>query len=306
MTKLALIIPCYNESECIDDTIIQLSEIVVNLSDQNLISSDSFILFVDDGSKDDTFFKLSKAKSSIIKIMRLSNNRGHQYALLAGLHFVHNKVDCAISIDADLQDDLTVIGQMIAEFHNGYHIICGVRSNRKSDSMLKRKSASLFYFLMSKLGVNLIKNHADFRLLSNHAISELMKYEEYNLFLRGIFPVINIKLKTIEYTQNKRLKGDSKCNLRKMFSLAIHGITSFSTIPIRIISFLGLLIFVVCILLSVNVLFIYISSKTVPGWASITLPLYFLGGVQMLSLGIIGEYLSKMYQETKRRPHYHI
>lgn len=304
--KLGIIIPCYNEAEMIQDTVEILSQLVESFIRQELINENSFLLFVDDGSKDKTYTYLKEKRSKYTRIIKLTKNQGHQYALLAGIHYIHNKVDCAISIDADLQDDLSVIEQMIQKFGKGYHIVCGVRENRDTDSFFKKQSARIFYSMMRLFGIKLIRDHADFRLLSNHAIEEMQKYKEYNLFLRGIFPAINLKLTTIRYTQRKRQKGKTKYNLKRMLSLAIQGVTSFSTAPIRLITFVGIVIFLICIGFSVNVLYIYTQEKTVPGWASITLPLYFLGGVQMFSLGIIGEYIAKIYKETKRRPHYHI
>lgn len=305
-TKIALVIPCFNEEEAIIDTVNILSNLLKCHIKSKLISPESFLLFVDDGSCDATFSLLKQSKTENIKILKLTANKGHQYALLAGLQYIFNKADCCISIDADLQDDLSVVEKMILKYQEGYHIVCGVRKNRNTDSFFKKITAKFFYKLMYIFGVNLVKNHADFRMLSNVAISELKKYQEYNLFLRGIFMMINLKLTTIEYTQGRRTKGKSKYNLKKMLSLAIHGITSFSTAPIRIITIIGLIIFLICIILSCNVLYVFLMGNSVPGWASITLPLYFLGGIQILSLGILGEYIAKIYKETKGRPHYHI
>jgi len=270
------------------------------------ISQNSFVLFVDDGSSDNTFEILKNFKVECCKIIRLTRNMGHQYALLAGIHYVTGKVDCAISIDADLQDDLNVIGLMVNEYKNGAHIVCGVRDDRGTDRVFKKLSAKMFYKIMKLFGVYLVENHADFRLLSNAALNEIGKYKETNLFLRGLFPLINLKLKTISYSQGIRRFGQSKYSFRKMVSLALKGITSFSSTPIRIITILGIFFFVVTMILSIHVLYVYLIGRTVPGWASITLPMYFLGGIQLLSLGIIGEYISNIYKETKRRPMYHV
>jgi len=304
--KLALVVPCYNESEIILDTLHVLSALLADLILQGTVKEDSFLVFVDDGSSDDTFLQLKENRTKHCRIIKLTRNRGHQYALLAGLRYAHNKADCTVSLDADLQDDLRVVDRMVAKFNEGFHIVCGVRENRDTDPFFKKHSAAAFYALMEAFGVRLVRDHADFRLLSNRAIGELLKYKEYHLFLRGIFPEINLKLATIGYVQRVRKKGKSKYNLRKMLSLALRGTTSFSTAPIRLISVVGLVIFSVCVILSLNVLIVFLRGDAVPGWASITLPLYFLGGVQMLSLGIIGEYIAKIYEETKRRPHYHI
>ena len=304
--KLAIVLPCYNEEEVLPDSIKTLSSLYHALKSGEVIEKNSFILFIDDGSKDNTFHLLKKYKNEFTRVLRLSTNKGHQCALLAGLEYVTDKVDCAISIDADLQDDLEVIPQMINRYRNGAHIVCGVRSNRDTDKFFKRKSAKIFYWLMHKMGIPLIENHADFRLLSNKALIEISRYKESNLFLRGLFPLINLKLETIEYAQKDRLKGHTKYTFHKMISLAISGITSFSSVPIRMITTIGFLLFLITMILSINVLVVYMQGNVIPGWASITLPMYFLGGIQLLSLGIIGEYIAKIYKETKRRPPYHI
>ncbi|HEX8020637.1 glycosyltransferase family 2 protein [Mucilaginibacter sp.] len=304
--KLAIISPCYNEEDILPDTIPTLCRLLNMLIEEKCIDKQSYIVFIDDGSLDKTYQILKENTSPQIKALKLSTNKGHQYALLAGLHFTTNKVDCVISIDADLQDDLNVIPQMIKQYENGAHIVCGVRTNRDTDTFFKRKTARIFYHFMHQMGVTLIENHADFRLLSNKALIEILKYKESNLFLRGLFPLINMRLETIEYTQKDRKKGQTKYGLRKMMSLAISGITSFSSAPIRMITGIGLLLFLVTMALSFHVLVVYVKGDVVPGWASISLPMYFLGGVQLLSLGIIGEYVAKIYKETKRRPYYHI
>lgn len=304
--KLALVLPCYNEEENIIYTVRALTSLYEDLIRGDKINSRSYMIFVDDGSRDRTFDLLRENKNQYIVALKLSTNKGHQYALLAGLQYAADKADCVISIDADLQDDLTVIEKMILRYRNGAHIVCGVRTNRETDSFFKRKSAGLFYWLMHRMGIPLIEGHADFRLLSNKALVEISKYKESNLFLRGIFPLINLKLETIGYVVKARERGTSKYTFRKMVSLAIRGITSFTSVPIRIITVLGIILFLFTMALSVNVLIVFLKGKVVPGWASITLPMYFLGGVQLLSLGIIGEYVAKIYMETKRRPFYHI
>lgn len=304
--KLAFIVPCFNEEEILPDTIEALSSLLNRFISNKNIHPDSFIVFIDDGSRDSTFVLLRRHKNNQIRILKLSTNKGHQYALLAGLNYVIDKVDCAVSIDADLQDDLEIIPKMIERYNFGAHIVCGVHENRDTDNFFKKNSAILFYELMHHMGVSVIKNHADFRLLSNKALIEISKYKESNLFLRGLFPLINLKLETIAYTRKVRTKGRTKYNLHKMLSLAINGITSFSSVPIRIITIIGLLLFFTTMLLSINVLVVYVKGDVVPGWASITLPMYFLGGIQLLSLGIIGEYIARIYMETKRRPPYHI
>ncbi|MCS4226919.1 glycosyltransferase involved in cell wall biosynthesis [Sphingobacterium sp. BIGb0165] len=261
---------------------------------------------MDDGSDDDTFIILKEEKKIHTKIIRLAKNSGHQSALLAGIQFVKEEADCIITIDADLQDDLSVIEKMVEEYKSGADIVCGVRENRNCDSSFKRYTARAFYRLMNNFGVKLIENHADFRLLSQFAVKEILKYGESNIFLRGLLTLVTDNVKIICYKQNRRLKGKSKYNIKQMISLATRGITSFTTTPIRIITYLGIFIFFLCLFLSCNVLYVFLTQNTVPGWASITLPLYFLGGVQLLGIGVIGEYIGKIYFEAKKRPHYHI
>lgn len=304
--RLGIVVPCYNEEDALPVTIETLSALLKHLQAQQRISADSFILFVDDGSRDRTFQVLQQLKQDNYRVLKLSNNRGHQFALLAGLQYMTGTVDCTISIDADLQDDLEVIPKMLDLYRDGYHIVCGVRSNRSTDGAFKRMTAWLFYKIMKKMGVTLIENHADFRLLSAKALYEIARYKESNLFLRGIFTVINLRLGTISYTQGVRRQGKTKYHFGKMLSLATRGVTAFSSVPIRLITFLGIAVFLFAMLLSVNVLIVYMRGKVVPGWASITLPMYFFGGLQLLCLGVIGEYVANTYTEAKRRPHYHI
>ncbi len=303
---LGIISPCYNEEALIEDTVHILSGLLKAFIDKKLIQPNSFIVFIDDGSRDNTFKILGSCKNPYYRVIKLTSNRGHQHALLAGLQYVLNKVDCVISIDADLQDDLDVVEQMIIKYTTGFDIICGVRSDRTTDSIFKRISAKIFYRLLQKMKVEVVENHADFRLLSNKALVELDKYKERNLFLRGIFPLIKLPTTTISYIQKSRSKGKTKYNTVKMATLAVNGITSFTNYPIRIITLLGLLVFIVTVILSINVLVVYMQGKSIPGWASIALPLYFLGGVQLLCLGVIGEYIAKTYNEVKQRPLYHI
>lgn len=303
---LSIIVPCYNEQEGIVDTIHILESLISDLKRNEIIATTSFILFVDDGSTDETFEVLRNNKYANQKIIRLTANKGQQFALLAGLDFVKDLVDCAISIDSDLQDDLTVIERMLSAYRMGAGIVCGVRSNRDTDSFFKRRTAKLFYKIMHKMDVPLIENHSEFRLLSKKAIIELSRYKERNIFLRGLLPLINLKIVSISYTQNKRLKGRTKYSFSKLLSLAIRGVTSYSNAPIRLITVIGFILFILTMFQSVYVLVVYLRGNTVPGWASITLPMYFLGGIQLMSIGVIGEYIAKIYIETKQRPLYHI
>ncbi len=303
---LAIVTPCYNEEAIIISTLQRLTSLTEKLIAQQLISPASFIVFVDDGSRDQTLSLIRSHKNEKIKALKLAGNVGHQQALLAGLHYVTNKVDCCVSLDADLQDDPEVIGTMIEEFTKGNHIVYGVRGNRDTDSAYKRGTAELFYKFMLKMGVPLIYNHADFRLVSNQVLNELKKYKEVNLFLRGIFPLMGFPSSKVYYTRKKREAGESKYPFWKMVRFAITGITSFTNYPLKIITALGAMVFFGSLMATAWVLWVVLQGKNVPGWASITLPIYLLGGIQLLAVGILGEYISKIYLETKARPLYHV
>lgn len=306
LPTLALVLPCYNEEEVLGITIPQISDLLKSYIDDNLIASDSFALFVDDGSKDRTWSILAANRSSLIKSIKLSHNVGHQYALMAGLTHVTNKADCCISLDADLQDDITVMKQMILDYKQGSQIVYGVRGSRDTDKTMKSGMAHLFYNLMKQMGVDLIYDHADFRLLSNKVLVELQHYKEVNLFLRGLFPMMGFQSSIVYYDRKERVAGRTKYPFKKMLHLAVDGITSFSNLPLKMITYIGFTVFIASFLISLWVLFQRFYGITVPGWASITLPMYFLGGIQLLALGVIGEYLGKIYMETKARPRYHI
>ncbi len=303
---LALVVPCYNEEEIIISTLHSLTGLIDRYIFANKISPDSFIVLVDDGSKDKTVELATSSKSRKVVVLKLANNVGHQHALLAGLHYVANKADCCVSVDADLQDDIEVIAQMIAFYVAGAQIVYGIRDNRESDTFFKKGTALLFYKLMLKMGVPLVYNHADFRLISKQILNELQKYQEVNLFLRGLFPQMGYTSAQVFYTRKKRMAGESKYPFFKMLKLAVNGITSFTNYPLKIITALGSFIFVGSILTTCWIIVVVIQGNNVPGWASITLPIYFLGGIQLLAIGILGEYISRIYLETKRRPLYHI
>lgn len=303
---LAIVLPCYNEEAIILQTVRTLTHLLDGYKEAGLIAAESFLLFVDDGSRDNTLALLRGAAGRTIRVLRLARNVGHQHALLAGMHHVTGKVDAMISMDADLQDDTSSIKEMIVKYSEGAHIVYGIRSSRESDTAYKRGTALLFYRLMKRMGISLIYNHADYRLLSNTALQEFGKYREVNLFLRGIFPKMGFTSAEVYYDRQTRQAGDSKYPFRKMLSLAVNGITSFSNVPLKLIAWTGFSIFVVTVILSLWVLWVVLRGDAVPGWASITLPIYFLGGIQLLALGILGEYVSKIYMETKQRPRYHI
>jgi len=303
---LAIVTPCFNEEAIIVSTVQTLTALVQGLIQIQLISPVSFIVFVDDGSRDRTISLIRAHKNEKVKILKLAGNVGHQQALLAGLHYATNKVDCCISLDADLQDDTGVIAAMVQEFEKGNQIVYGVRGNRDTDSTYKRATAQLFYKFMLRMGVPLIYNHADFRLVSNQVLIELKKYKEVNLFLRGIFPLMGYRSAQVYYTRKKRAAGRSKYPFWKMVHFAVTGVTSFTNYPLKIIMALGAFVFLGSIAATGWVVWVVLTGRNVPGWASITLPIYLLGGIQLLAVGILGEYISKIYLETKGRPLYHV
>lgn len=303
---LSVVIPCYNEAAGLPVSMDLVSQKINQLCQSNLIHNDSFILFIDDGSKDATWNIISKSASKHVKGLKLSNNVGHQKALIAGLHYVTNKCDCCISIDADLQDDLEVFEPMITSFTKGSQVVYGVRSNRDVDSAFKKKTAQLYYKILKFMKIDVIYNHADFRLAGNNVLIELSRYEETHIFLRGIFPLMGFKSEIVYYQRKDRQQGKTNYSLRKMIRLAIDGITSFSAFPLKLITIIGFIVFTGCIIAIIWVFIVIILGKNIPGWASITLPVYFLGGIQLLALGIIGEYVNKIFEESKKRPLYHI
>lgn len=304
--SLSIVIPCYNESEIFSYCLSSLSSLLNELISRDKICKTSKIIFIDDGSKDDTWnlINLAVKENNFVSGVKLSRNKGHQTALMAGLSVV--TTDISISIDADLQDDISCIPQMIDEYLNGADIVYGVRSDRSTDVFFKRLTANTFYKFMSKLGVEQIENHADFRLLSRRALEALLKYEEQNLYIRGIIPQLGYKSTKVYYSRSERTAGESKYPLKKMLSLAIDGVTSLSVTPLRLVSLLGFSISLISFLMIIYSLFSYFSGNTVSGWASVIIALSFLGGVQMLCLGVIGEYVGKIYLESKKRPKFFI
>lgn len=303
--SLAIVIPCYNEQAVLPEIISKMEKKILALQADNLISDTSVVYLVDDGSRDRTWEIIeSKARETKqFKGIKLSRNYGHQNALLAGLF--NTREDIVISMDADLQDDINVIKEMIIHHCNGAQIVYGVRSERKKDAVFKRMSAVLFYKLLARLGIDIVFNHADFRLMSRRSIEELKAFNEVNLLLRGIVPLIGFEYKTVNYKRNERFAGKSKYSLYKMLSLAWNGILSFSNYPLRLISVSGFMVFLLSFGMSLWVLFIKLfTGSAVPGWASSVLPVFFLGGVQILSIGVIGEYLAKIYMEVKKRPRF--
>lgn len=305
MTALTIVVPCFNEEAVLPQTAGALLGVLDELMRAGKISAASQVCFVDDGSTDRTWALIEEwaGRDGRVHGIKLSRNHGHQKALLAGLMTAPG--DAIVSIDADLQDDTGVIARMVDEFRAGRHVVVGVRIDRSKDTWRKRMFAEAYYRLLRRMGVDLVFNHADFRLLSRRALDALKEYGEVNLFLRGVIPTLGFARSIVTYDRKERVAGESKYTLRKMLSLAVEGITSFSAVPLRMIAALGVIIFFGSLLLSLWVLGIRLFSEdVVPGWASSVLPMYFLGGVQLLSIGILGEYVAKIYMETKRRPRF--
>jgi polyisoprenyl-phosphate glycosyltransferase len=306
-TRLAVVIPCYNEQDVLPETCRRVIALLSRLREAGKIDAASRIYFVDDGSSDATWRIIADFARDGLPVVgiKLSRNLGHQHALLAGL--LSAQGDALVSIDADLQDDLHAIEAMVDRFRDGCDVVYGVRKRRDSDSVGKRLSAAIFYRLMTVLGAGTVSNHADFRLMSRRAIESLRGFREVNLFLRGIVPLIGFRSDVVEYERGTRFAGRSKYGVREMLSLALDAVTSFSVLPLRLVSLLGLTVFVGAIGVTVWALWAALfTDKTIPGWASVVLPMYFLGGVELLALGVIGEYLGKLYLETKARPRYFV
>ena len=305
--RLAIVVPCYNEEEVLPETNRRLLALLTKLQDLQLISVDSSVHYVDDGSKDSTWSLIESLAAIDTRIhgIKLSGNRGHQNALLSGLLTVEG--DAVVSIDADLQDDVSVIEAMVREFVGGAEVVYGVRDSRQTDTTFKRSTALMYYGLMKKMGVDLVHNHADFRLLGRRAIEALRQYGEVNMFLRGIVPLIGYRAATVKYDRAERFAGVSKYPLRKMLTFAAEGVTSFSIVPLRLITLFGFLVSGFSFAMILFIIYGTVVLKAaIPGWASSVVPIYFLGGIQLLSIGILGEYVAKIYLETKHRPRYFI
>ncbi|MDQ0233653.1 glycosyltransferase family 2 protein [Metabacillus malikii] len=303
---LTIVVPCYNEEEVLPESMIQISDMLTNLIEEKIISEDSKVLFVDDGSRDMTWTMIYKEtlKNKHIHGLKLSRNVGHQNALLAGLFAAKTSSDCVISIDADLQDDIYKFKDFIDKYNEGHDIVYGVRRKRDTDSIFKKRTAETFYKLMGKLGVNIIYNHADYRLMSKRAINELEKFEEVNLFLRGIVPLIGFSSTTVYYDRKERLAGTTKYPLKRMLSFAFEGITSFSVTPIRFVLVVGLISFFISLMFGAYFITLKLLGNTETGWTSLITSIWLIGGLQLIAIGLIGEYVGKIYKESKRRPKY--
>lgn len=303
---LILVIPCYNEQEVLPETSARLTKKLQALIDADTVAANSRALLVDDGSRDNTWQLIAQLceQSPLFEGVKLSRNRGHQNALLAGLMSVRGRCDVCISLDADLQDDIDAIDRFLEKYREGCEVVYGVRSSRKQDTFFKRSTALAFYRLMSKMGVDIVYNHADYRLLSARALEALSSFTEVNLFLRGLTPLCGFQSDTVPYERAERFAGESKYPLRKMLAFAVDGITSFSVKPLRLITALGIAVSMISLMMLLYTLISWLTGNVVTGWASTLASIWLIGGIQLLSLGVIGEYIGKIYNETKRRPRF--
>lgn len=305
--KLGIVIPCYNEEEGLSETTKHLQILMTEMIESGDIDINSFICYVDDGSKDDTWKLIEKFKneSSLFKGIKLSRNFGHQNALIAGLMQLKDSASALISMDADLQDDISIVKDFVSKYKEGYEVVCGVRNDRSSDTKFKKITAEFFYKFQSFMGIESISNHADYRLLSKKSLNALSEFKEVNLFLRGIVPLIGFRSCNVYYSRAERFAGETKYPLKKMILFSLDGITSFSIVPLHIIIIIGFTIFLFSFLaiIWVGIEKLFFDS-TIQGWSSVMISIYLLGGIQMMSLGVIGEYLGRNFQEGKKRPRY--
>lgn len=308
MPCVYLVIPCYNEEAVLPETVCRLTKKLNQMIESGHADRESRMLLVDDGSKDGTWGLISRFcdENELVSGIKLAHNRGHQNALLAGLMTAKESCDCAISMDADLQDDVEVLDQFVEKFLEGCDVVYGVRNKRETDTFFKRATAQGFYKFMQLLGVDIVYNHADYRLMSRRALDALSEYRETNLFLRGIVPLIGYRSDYVYYDRHERFAGESKYPLKKMISFALDGITSFSVKPLKIISNLGILVSLCSIIGLLYALIAHFTGKTVAGWTAIVCSIWLLGGIQLLCLGVVGGYVGKLYSEVKARPRYRI
>ncbi len=305
-TKLFVVVPCYNEEEVLGETSSRLDKLFAKMVSDGLLSPESRVVFVDDGSKDKTWSIIDSLckENGIFRGIKLAHNAGHQNAVLAGLMTVKDECDCAISIDADLQDDINAIAEMVKKYDDGCDVVYGVRSDRKTDTFFKRTTAQGFYKFMSAMGVDVVYNHADYRLMSKRVLDALADFKEVNLFLRGIVPLIGYKSDCVYYERAERFAGESKYPLKKMLAFAFDGITSFSVKPIKMLWSVGIVVCLAAILAAIYVIISKFFGYSTDGWASLMCSIWFLGGVQLISVGVIGEYIGKIYKEVKARPRF--
>ena len=304
---LYIVVPCYNEEEVLRETNSRLTALLRRLVEEGKVSADSRVMYVNDGSHDRTWQLIRQFHDEgPVRGVNLAGNVGHQHALLAGMTVAKDLCDVLVSIDADLQDDIEAIPAMLARFADGCDIVYGVRKERKTDTFFKRNTALAFYKLMRALGVKSVYNHADYRLMSKRAVEQLCRYKERNLFLRGIVPLVGYRTDTVYYDRSARLAGESKYPFSKMLNFAIDGITSFSVKPLRLIVALGIAMVIMSLAIFVYVLTAYAQDNVVPGWSSLMISIWFVGGCTLISLGVVGEYIGKIYIEVKERPQYNI
>lgn len=306
MTTLYLVVPCYNEQEVLPESSKRFLQKLHSLIQSGKVSDASRVLFVDDGSKDTTWQQIEDyhAEDGHILGLKLSRNRGHQNALLAGLMTAKEYADCVVSLDADLQDDINAVDEMLTRFEEGCDVVYGVRESREKDTFFKRFTAQGFYRLMQAMGTQVVYNHADYRLMSKRALDALAEFREVNLFLRGMVPLVGYKFATVSYVREERFAGESKYPLKKMLAFAFDGITSFSVKPLSLITGVGFVIFILSIFAAVYALVSFLLGYAVSGWTSTIVSLWFLGGVQLICLGIVGQYIGKIYSEVKQRPRF--
>lgn len=305
--KLGIVIPCYNEEEGLGETTKRLQLLLDEMINSKEISSDSFVCYVDDGSKDSTWELIEKAKaeSTLFRGIKLSRNFGHQNALIAGLMQLKDEADALVSMDADLQDDISVVKKFVSKYKEGYHVVYGVRDDRTTDTGFKRNTAEMFYKFQAFMGIESISNHADYRLLSKKALNALAQFKEVNLFIRGVVPLLGYKSCSVYYKRGERFAGETKYPLKKMIAFALDGIASFSVVPLRLITITGFILFFISLIAIVWIAFEKLFFDTaVRGWASTMISIYFIGGIQIMSIGIIGEYVGRNFQQSKNRPRY--
>ena len=308
MEILSVVVPCYNEEAVLPETVKRLSALLEEMIESRLISDKSFLLFVDDGSADNTWNLIKKYnnENKFVSGLKLACNAGHQNALFAGLMKAKELSDFTVSIDADLQDDIGVIKDMVKKYNEGCDIVYGVRKSRETDTFLKRNTALAFYKFMNMMGAKTVYNHADFRLMSRRAVEQLSRFGERNLFLRGIVPLIGYNTASVYYDRRQRFAGESKYSPKKMLGFALDGITSFSVKPMYLISAMGLIVVLLSIAAALYSFVSFVAGRTVPGWTSIILSVWFLGGMILLSVGIVGQYIGKIYLEVKHRPRFNV
>ncbi|HHB94717.1 MAG TPA: glycosyltransferase [Campylobacterales bacterium] len=305
--RLGIVIPCYNEEEVLAETTQRVESLLKEMIEKGEIADNSFVCFVDDGSRDRTWEIIENLSNQNphFKGIKLSRNFGHQNALIAGLMQLKDSADALISMDADLQDDIMVVRQFVEKYKDGYDVVYGVREDRSKDSTFKRATAEFFYKFQSFMGIESVSNHADYRLLSQKALNALAEFKEINLFIRGVVPLIGFRSCSVYYSRGERFAGESKYPLKKMILFALDGIASFSIVPLRIITLIGFIIFLFSLLIIFWVLIEkYLLGSTIQGWSSVIISIYFMGGIQLMSMGIIGEYVGRIFQQSKNRPRY--